>query len=160
MTSLLDAELKSPFSIHAINETHTNILGELMDISYRDSIDYEGETLAQCIQEMSGTIAGKHGTLIREASFIIKSDQIPASAVLVTEWKGEPLVAYTMSNPRFRGQGLAKCSMRKAISALYSLGRNELFLVVTEGNTQAEALYQKMGFEKVGPTKQPPPVSE
>jgi GNAT superfamily N-acetyltransferase len=131
-----------------------------MDSSYSGTIDHEGETLAQCIQEMRDTIQGKYGPFIAEASFVVISENAPASAILITEWKGQPLIAYTMSDKRFQGKGLAKYLIARSISALHFSKRKELFLVVTEGNFSAEKLYEAMGFKRSGAALPgtPPPI--
>lgn len=77
-------------------------LTELMDESYRSTIDFEGETLQQCADEIRGVLCGKYGPRISEASFVAVVDDEIASACLVILWKGKPLIAYTMTSPRFQ----------------------------------------------------------
>lgn len=141
--------LSPEYNTRAINQEDSEALGKLMDLSYKDTIDWEGETLEQCTKEMHDTLIGKYGPLISQASFLIIYENQIVSAILITEWKGVPLIAYTMTDKKFLGRGLAKHLLGKSISALSKLKWKELFLVVTEGNTSAEKLYRKVGFKLV-----------
>lgn len=158
----LEFPLLAGFECKSIEESDAESLGRLMDISYQGTIDHEGETLEQCVQEMKDTIQGKYGPFIQEASFSVTYNGQPVSAILMTEWKGKPLVAYTMTDKGFLGKGLAKYLLGRAISTLENSKWTEVFLVVTEGNTPAEKLYEKVGFVKAGPAlpSTPPPANQ
>src|SRR3954471_13574932 len=82
----LDFPLLSEFESKSIDLTHAEALGHLMDSSYRDTIDYEGESLDQCIQEMKDTIQGKYGPFIQQASYVVTYKNQSVSAILMTEW--------------------------------------------------------------------------
>ena len=112
----MDADEKNTFLDGHSNENHeldsravgrasiddVDALAELMDESYRSTIDFEGETLQQCADEIRGVLCGKYGPRISEASFVAVVDDEIASACLVILWKGKPLIAYTMTSPRFQ----------------------------------------------------------
>ena len=156
----IEFPLPSGFECTQIALSHADILGDLMDASYRGTIDYDGETLEQCVQEMVDTINGKYGPFVKEASFFVSFNKKPVSAILITEWKEQPLVAYTMTDNVFRGQGLAKFLLGKSISSSALSKWKQLFLVVTEGNASAEKLYEKAGFKYAGQALPgtPPPL--
>lgn len=134
-------------------------LAKLMDESYRCTIDHEGETLEQCADEMRGTLSGKYGPYISEASFVAIVDSEAASACLVTRWKEKPLIAFTMTSPKFQRQGLSRALIEQSVSSLATLGEPVLYLVVTDGNVAAKNLYRKLGFKELGRaySKTPPP---
>jgi GNAT superfamily N-acetyltransferase len=137
-------------------------LAKLMDESYRGTIDHEGETLEQCAEEMCGTLSGKYGPYISEASFLAEINGVPASACLITRWQERPLIAFTMTSPNFQRKGLNRALIEKSVDALAKMGETVLYLVVTDGNTAAKNLYRKMGFKELGRaySKQPPPKFE
>lgn len=148
------ADTRDPIGEHnttRVSIEHAKALAELMDTSYTGTIDHEGETLDQCFQEMKGTIEGKYGPFISEASFVSFDGLTAASASLITLWKGSPLLAFSMTAPNYQGRGLARFLIQKSLHALKTVGYRELYLVVTEGNTPAEKLYRKVGFEFLGP---------
>lgn len=121
-------------------------LAHLMESAYKDAIDYDGETLADCIQEMESTLGGKYGPLLDFASAAVFTQDRAVAACLITLWKGRPLLTYSMTAPDARRQGLAESLIKTAIHALAAQGYADLHLVVTNGNTPAEALYRRLGF--------------
>jgi ribosomal protein S18 acetylase RimI-like enzyme len=52
--------------------------------------------------------------------------------------------------PAFRGQGMGKALMLSAINAAHSQAYRRIGLLVTIGNTRAQALYRSLGFEAYG----------
>ena len=158
----LEYPLAAGIVCQSVSLSDAEVLGALMDNAYRDTIDHEGETFEQCVDEMKNTIQGKYGPFISQASFMVTHNNKPVSAILMTEWKSQPLVAFTMTDKSYLGKGLAKFLLGKAVSALHGSAWKEIFLVVTEGNTSAESLYEKVGFKNAGPALPgtPPPVSE
>lgn len=134
-------------------------LARLMDVSYRETIDHEGETLQQCEEEMLATIHGKYGPFISQSSSVIFKDNKAVSACLITIWKEQPLIAFSMTDPEYQRKGFAKQLILKAIDELAKKSFKTLYLVVTNGNTAAQNLYHKIGFQELGEAlpKQPPP---
>jgi AmpD protein len=131
-------------------------LAVLLDRAYTGTIDHEGETPEQCLKEIEDTLSGKYGLFLDFASFLIPGK----SASLITLWKEKPLIAFTMTAPESRNQGLGGFLIERSISALAQNGYPELYLVVTEGNEAAQRLYTHLGFQDLGPAlpMQPPPV--
>lgn len=124
-------------------------LGALMLEAYRGTVDYEGETLEQSIEEAQSILDGKHGVFLPAASFVIEQEEQPNSAVLVMWYGGvrAPLVAVLMTLPDCAGMGMGAFLLQKAINALIDQGYEELYLFVTEANTPAVHLYKKLGFQ-------------
>lgn len=87
----------------AIQVENVSELARLMDVSYQGTIDHEGETLEQCVAEMRSTIDGKYGPFVANASCIIFKDQKAVSACLITIWKNQPLIAFSMTDPEYQG---------------------------------------------------------
>ena len=134
-------------------------LAELMDESYRGTIDFEGETLLQCADEIRGTLQDKYGSFIQHASFVATVNDKIVSACLLTHWKAKPLIAFTMTSPQFQRQGLSRALIENSIHVLSDMGEDHLYLVVTDGNAHAKKLYEKIGFKVLGRAypQQPPP---
>jgi GNAT superfamily N-acetyltransferase len=143
-----------------ITVTDIDALGVLMDRSYTGKIDHEGETPEQCRNEMKGTLEGKYGPWIDFASFVATdpASGLLLSASIVTFWKEMPLLAFSMTDPSARGQGLAGFLIERSIDALARNSFHDFYLVVTQGNDAAERVYRRLGFELLGPAlpKQPP----
>jgi ribosomal protein S18 acetylase RimI-like enzyme len=147
------------FSYRQINSNDVQALGALMDRAYQGTIDHEGETLDQCVEEINAAVTGKYGPFIQEASFIVTSDNKIICASLVTLYKEKPLLAFSMTDPDFQRKGLATFLIEKSINALARTGYPEIYLVVTNGNLSAQNLYFRLGFCQIGRAlpQQPPP---
>ena len=52
----------------------------------------------------------------------------------------------TVPHPDFKNQGMAAFLLKNSINALLAHGYKELYLVVTQGNLEAQHLYEKIGF--------------
>src|SRR6478609_6848750 len=81
------------------------LLAPLMDQAYRGTIDSEGETPQQCLEEVRGTLAGKYGPFLDYASFLIEVEGRALSASLVTSWGDKPLLAFSITLPQEQRKG-------------------------------------------------------
>jgi len=146
---LKEQEFEESWSYRNISDKDIRSLGILMWESYQGTIDYEGETLEDAILEIHETINGKYGPLLERCSFFIEENGQALSACLMT-WSEEmklPLLAFSMTHPDFKNQGMGTFLLKKGINALLIQGHKELYLVVTEGNIAARHLYEKIGFQ-------------
>ena len=131
-----------------ILKSDVHSLGVLMLEAYQGTIDYEGETLQDAVSEVQATIDGKYGLFLNECSFLIEEGERILSACMVT-WSERmqlPLLAYSMTHPAVKNQGMATFLIKKSINALHAQRYREVYLVVTEGNEAAQHLYKKIGF--------------
>lgn len=122
-------------------------LGALMRAAYAGTVDDEGETEAQAVDEVLKTFAGDYGAYDAARSSLIERDGRPVSACLVTYWQARPFVAFSLTHPAQQRQGLARAGLQQAMHALHANGETELRLAVTLANTPAVALYRRLGFE-------------
>lgn len=150
----------STVSFRRVNVDDAEILGALMDVAYQGTVDHEGESPAQCVEEIRGTLTGKYGPFLDFASFLIAENGEALSTALITFWKDQPLLAFSMTAPRAQGKGYAGLLINQAISALSAHGYPQLFLAVTDANAPAVALYKKLGFKRRGESRSgtPPPT--
>lgn len=145
--------LKNTFSFRNLTIEDAELLAPLMDLSYQGTIDHEGETPEQCLEEMQATLSGKYGPFLEFASFVIEDEEGKAlSASLVTLYKDQPLLAYSMTLPEAQGKGMSRFLIERSVDALATVGFSSLYLAVTEGNVPAQNLYKKLGFAVEGPT--------
>lgn len=128
-------------------------LARAMLDAYRGTIDDEGETIDDARAVVRQLFEGEFGAMAWAASEVVERDGQLVSATLLTRWQERPFVAFTLTVPGHQRRGLARAGMQRAISRLAAAGETELRLVVTQGNTRAEALYESLGFR---PEAQPP----
>lgn len=146
-TVLKEQDIEGAWEYRTINKDDVLQLGMLMLESYRETIDYEGESVEDAILEVEGTFYGKYGPFLRECSVLIEEGGCIASACLVV-YSGEmraPLITYVMTHPGFQGQGMATFLLKVSMNELLKRGYTEVYLVVTAGNP-AQKLYEEMGF--------------
>jgi RimJ/RimL family protein N-acetyltransferase len=132
----------------SLQPTDGKRLGELMYDSYRGTVDDEGGTAADAIDEAQGTLQGKYGNVLWYASFVVEhEDGRLASACVVTDYSQlSPLLAFSLTRTQDQRQGLAGCLIERALAALHASGAERLHLVVTETNDNARRLYGRLGF--------------
>lgn len=121
-------------------------LSELLMAAYHGTIDDEGETPEQALAEIEKTYAGEYGPFMPSCSRVFDRGGRIVSATLVTGWKERPFVAFAMTHPDWKRQGLARVGMVSAMAALHAQGHTLLSLVVTLKNEPAYNLYKSLGF--------------
>ena len=129
-----------------MSASDTDSLASLMLAAYRDTIDYDGETLEDALFQMRSLFQGKFGPFQDLSSFGIEEGRL-LSAIIITMWESRPLVAFSMTRPESKNLGMATFLLKSSINALLTFGQKELVLVVTAGNEPAEHIYEKIGFK-------------
>lgn len=121
-------------------------LGRLMYRAYLGTIDYEDESPEQSVQEIHKTFRGDYGPFDPEHSSVVERLGRLVSATLITRWQGRPFVAFTMTDPGFARQGLARATLERSMRLLHQDGERELRLMVTLENEAARTLYESLSF--------------
>ena len=144
---LREQHITGSWDCRTISYTDIDSVGTLMLESFRNTIDYEGETLTDAIAEVKATLDGKYGPFLKDCSYLIEEKGQPLSACIVvySEEMSLPLIAYTMTHPDYTRRGMATFLLKKSMNALLAHKYNGVFLVVTEGNP-ARHVYEKIGF--------------
>jgi ribosomal protein S18 acetylase RimI-like enzyme len=140
---------EGPWPIRELRPEDAEVLGALMYQAYRGTVDDEGETLEQSVEEARGALGGKYGELLTRSSFVIEADSKPVSVTLVTLWEGRPLLAFLLTHPDHQGQGMGTYLVRRTIAALLDQGFGEVDLFVTRANEPAVRIYERLGFQDV-----------
>lgn len=87
------------WSVRQVSPGDAEALGQLMHDSYRGTVDDEGETVEQSVEEIRAALKGKYGELLVGCSFLIEDSSKPVSAALTTLWESRPLLAFVMTHP-------------------------------------------------------------
>ena len=122
-------------------------LASLMMDAYVGTIDYEGETEEQAVEEVAGHFATE---AYAEASVVAVIDGTIQSAVLVGRALGVPLVGYAMTRAKVKGLGLASALLDMSIASAWEAGDEELRAFITQGNHPSERIFLRVGFEVIG----------
>ncbi len=117
--------------------------------AYRDTIDYDDETLEDAIDEVRSFL--ENNTALLHRSYLVEDDGTIVSAVLVSRAEGRPFIGYVMTLPSHKNQGLARLVTSTALERLAGDGHETVVLYITEGNIPSEALFRSVGAVQVEP---------
>ena len=148
----MDLQAPVGMSVRAVSPGDTLSLAELMLDAYRNTIDYEGEGIAEAVAEVEGHFsrAAKYPAISQHSLVLGCRDSI-ACACLLEFWekRNVPLVGYVMCRSVNKRQGLATFALHQAIGRLKSAGYPELRAIITEGNAPSESLFARAEFERI-----------
>lgn len=146
--------LPSGLSLESLAEcpVSAELLGELLYYADQGTIDYEGETLAEAITEIRGTLEGKYGPLLQQGSYVLKANGQIKSAVLMVNYENMPLVAHIFTAPEVKGRGFAKAVLARGVIGLREAGCSNVMAVITEGNVPSEKVHLSVGFKREAST--------
>ena len=126
-------------------------VAELMIDAYKGTIDYDGESLQDAIDEVQSYLEEDHVQPMLSCSWLYLVQGQLASACLVGLWGSDkkPLIAYILTGPKWKGRGYADLVLKASLECLREEGLQEVHAFITEGNTPSEKLFLKNGFSKV-----------
>ena len=122
-------------------------LGKLLFEAYLGTIDQEEDTLEQAHAEIGKTINGEYGVFLPSCSIVVERSGSLVSAALLTRFRDRPFIAFSVTSPDSKNQGLARACIGAAMTELHAVGESEVHLVVTRANGPAFHLYKTLGFE-------------
>lgn len=147
---VLRREVAADPGVRAPRMADAQAVATLMLDAYRGTIDDEGETPAETLEVVQQLFAGQYGTMLWNISEVTERASTAGSrlvaATICTVWEGRPFVAFSVTAPDCKRQGLARAGLVRAINRLAAAGDPVLRLVVTHGNEPAERLYSSLGF--------------
>lgn len=128
-------------------------LAELMLDAYLDTIDYDGETLEDALNEVRSYFSNLSDEMGLEASRLVFMGEDLASACLVSFWEDRhaPLIAYVMTAARWKGRHLATGAVTLSLKSLADAGYSEVRAVITGGNLPSERVFSLLGFTQLIP---------
>ncbi|MCP4307171.1 MAG: hypothetical protein GY788_20335, partial [bacterium] len=121
-------------------------LADLMLDAYVGTIDYEGETPEQAVEEVGGYLEAE---AYLEVSRVAVSNGVIQCAVMMSRIAGLPLVGFVMTRAVVKGRGLASALLDVATDAVWATGAEEIRAFITEGNLPSEAIFAKAGYERI-----------
>ncbi|MGA9839169.1 MAG: GNAT family N-acetyltransferase [Thermoplasmata archaeon] len=96
---------------------------------------------------------GRWGEFLPWASPVLDGESGLAAASLVVRAPYGPLIADVMVDPALQGRGLGRAVLVSTVRALRARDESVIVLNVTEGNSRAHGLYERLGFVRsLGPS--------
>ena len=119
-------------------------LARLMLDAYVGTIDYEGETINEALDEVDGWFAG---SAVLEHSYVAVVDDRLVSAVLAMWIDDAPFIAIVMTDPASKNAGFGRAVTSCSLSSMANAGHDRGVLYITEGNTASERLFTSLGAQ-------------
>ncbi len=122
-------------------------LAQLMLDAYRGTPDDDGETLADA--EHAITHYWDELNPLLDCSWVIPGPGGRLQAACLIGWYPPwraPIIAYIMTHPDAKRQGLAANLVRASLVALADRDYSQVYAVITAGNTPSEQLFHQLGF--------------
>lgn len=135
--------LPSSYEVRPVTVDDRLALADLMMDAYGGTIDYDGETPEQAVEEIDGYLKTE---AYLEVSRAAVSGGVIQVAVLMSRIASAPLVGYVMTRAAVKGQGLASALLDIATEAVWANGASEISAFITEGNLPSEAIFRKAGY--------------
>ena len=148
------ADLHGPVGmvVRAVSSGDVVNLAELMLDAYRDTIDYEGEGIAEAVAEVDSYFAraAKAPAVSEHSLVLVFRDSITCACLLeFCPRRSVPFVGYVICHSAHKRQGLATFALHQTIGRLKRAGCSELRTIITEDNFPSEALFARAGFLRV-----------
>jgi RimJ/RimL family protein N-acetyltransferase len=127
-------------------------LAELMLDAYRDTVDYEGESLPEAVREVEHYFspAAENPALLGPSVMVVDGESV-LCACLMKFWRHRscPLVGYVICRAEHKGHGLATSALHETLRLLRQARYGKVRAVITEGNAPSERLFLAARFERV-----------
>lgn len=145
LTAALPSRVLDGVELRRLDPSDRDGLAHLMLDAYLGTIDYEGETLTEAIDEVDSWL---EGAPMLDHSYGAIVDGKLVSAVLV-RLDHDPLIGNVMTDPDNKGTQLGGAVTREALVSLKSSGYRHAVLYITKGNTPSERLFTALGARPV-----------
>ncbi|MCI4339159.1 MAG: GNAT family N-acetyltransferase [Thermoplasmata archaeon] len=133
-------------------------LVRLHALAYRESLDRylflaDLDPVRDAELQIRDIVTGRWGEFLPWASFVLETNGRLESATLVVRAPYGALIADVMTDPESQGRGLGRAVLGSTVRALREREETVIALNVTDGNSRAFRLYQRLGFVRsLGPS--------
>jgi hypothetical protein len=132
----------SDLTVRTLARSDVRALADLMLDAYVGTIDYEGETVDEAVDEVESWF---DGSPLLDHSYAIVVGGTLASAVLVMTLDASPFIAIVMTRNDRKNQRFGRYVVATALSSLKEAGEEKVVLYITSGNTPSEKLFLSLG---------------
>jgi len=131
-------------TVAAVTDVGREALAQLMLDAYRDTIDYDGETMVEARAEIADLF--DEGDPILDASFSLHIGGTLSAAIVAIPFEAAALIAFVMTRPEFTNRGCAARLVQRCITALGAAGMPRVHAFITEGNGPSVTVFTRAGF--------------
>lgn len=143
LTAWVDAAPGEELDFRSPSHDDAEALAKLMLEAYRDTIDYDNQTIDDARKAVSSYLGMGSADLAHSRLALI--DNHIASACLVNSYTTHSFIGYVMTHPDHKGKGIGTATLRASLRALAATGYRNVGAFITEGNTPSEAMFRTVG---------------
>lgn len=121
-------------------------LGVVMASAYAGTMDDEGGSDSEALEELNNASRGEYGEPIRNCWLVARVDSVLAGAVICTRFESRPFIAFVFTDHVFTERGIARQLILEIGGRLRAAGDREVTLWVTATNPAAR-IYKALGFD-------------
>lgn len=110
---LAPQELKGIYTFDKIDSDDIDGVSVSMLDAFKDTVDFNGETIEELHKEICSIVESTFGTFISDASFQIKQNGEIAAVILISLFKGKPFVSELFTVKKYLKQGMASNLLKK-----------------------------------------------
>ncbi len=148
--TIVHRPLPDGFRLRTVTDGDDGALATLMERAYAGTIDEQLGGNSDGAIEMAEWRAE---TPLAEISVVVvdAADLVVAASLCSGSLDGEVWIAYVITDPAWKGQGLGTAVVVESVRLLGERADIDVFAGVTDGNVPSERLLATAGFERVGP---------
>jgi hypothetical protein len=145
----VDRPLPNGLRLRTVTDGDDGALADLMERAYAGTVDEQlgGNSdgavevddwrAAAALSEISVAVVDADGTVL-------------TASMCSGTWDREVWISYVITEPAWKGQGLATAAVAESVRRIRELSDVGVFAGVTDGNVPSERLLATVGFERVG----------
>jgi hypothetical protein len=130
------------FATRNVVASDRDALAGLMLDAYVGTIDYEGETISEALDEVDQWFAGPS---LLEHSYVAVVDDHLVAAILAMSVDATPFIAIVMTEAASKNAGFGRAVTERSLSSMANTDHDHAVLYITAGNAPSERLFASLG---------------
>jgi len=146
----VERPLPDGLRLRTVADDDDGVLAELMERAYAGTVDEQLGGNSDGAVEVADWRAA---AALSEVSVAVvdADDAVVAASMCSGTWGHEVWIAYVITEPARKGQGLATAAVAESVQRIRERSDVDVLAGVTDGNVPSERLLASVGFERVGP---------
>ncbi len=143
-----DIKIPKEYTINKFSSEDIDQVIKVITNAYQNTIDEKimNTTDENSVRSLINETLKTDGSILTDYSFVLHFNNEPIGVILVDKYNAIPTILDIAIKKEHQGKGLGKTLIKTVINALHDK-YDELLLFVTRGNTNAEHLYESLGFK-------------
>lgn len=135
--------------LRTVTVADDDALARLMERAYAGTVDEDLGGNSDGAVEVADWRASRALGIVSVA-VVDAHDKLLAASMCSGSWDGEVWIAYVITEPAWKGQGLGTAAVAESVRLVRERCSVDVLAVVTAGNVPSERLLAAVGFEPIG----------